>query len=117
MILRASVAVAACVAALLALYLSVLSCRYLYWGIAVAESAFFVYYHCAHVPYFTKLAHRQGPPEHDATFIKQRLMEQLMRVDDHMACMESWFLEAAPGEVKNDNLKELFAYAIWYKSL
>lgn len=120
MVARAAVAVTACVAALLGLYLTIhlhQSRSYFYWGLAAAESAFFVYYHGSHVPYFTNLAHREGPQEHDATFIKQRLLEQLLRVDDIMACMASWFLEAGPGDVKKENLKELFAYAIWYKSL
>lgn len=116
MILRAAFAVLACAAAILCLYWQIKSSRAFYWAIAATELCFFVYYWCIKIPLFN-IAARQTPQGHDALFIKQRLLEQLFRVDDVMACMESWFLEAGPGEVKSDNLRELFAYAIWYKSM
>jgi hypothetical protein len=116
MIARAATAVVACAAAILYLYWLVKASKAFYWTVAAAELSFFVYYWCIKIP-FLNIAARQGPRDHDATFIKQRLLEQLLRDDDAMTCMESWFLEARPGEVKTDNLKELFAYAIWYRSL
>lgn len=116
MIVRAATAVLACAAAILYLYWLIKASKAFYWTVAAAELAFFVYYWCIMIPFFN-IGARQGPQGHDATFIKQRLLEQLLRVDDVMACMESWFLEAGPGEVKKDNLKELFAYAIWYRSM
>jgi hypothetical protein len=118
MVFRAASAVAVCGIAIAYCYLYLKGIRTVWWILAAAELAFCVHYWCCCVPYFTNLAHRQGPPEHDARFIKQRLLEQLFRVDD-LACLASWFLPVEDGssEVKHDNLKELFAYAIWYKSL
>lgn len=107
-----------CVALILSVvYCTLRTSNLVLWVWAAAEVVFCVHYWCLCVPYFTALAHKQSPEDHDTALIKQKLLEQLFRVDDIMAAMESWFLEAGPGDVRRDNLKELFAYAIWYKSL
>lgn len=83
MIARAAAAVVPCIMAIMGLYLAIHlhPCRsYFYWGLAAAESAFFVYYHCSHVHRLGSLADRCSPQDHDPTFIKQRLLEQLLQV-------------------------------------
>lgn len=119
MMVRFCVTVALCSALLVyCLLLLIQKHCYLFFGCAAAaEATFFVHYWSFCVPFFQRLAHKNGPDEHDAKYVKAQLIEQLMRVDDVMEVMESWFLEVQPGDVRKDNLKELFAYAIWYKSL
>lgn len=96
-----------------------LSCHKLWWWLfAAAESVFLAHYFLSLLPHHsaTHSARRQRPDEHDAHYVKERLLQQLFRVDDIMAVMQCWFLE--PGaEVKEGNVRELMAYAIWYRSL
>lgn len=118
MVLRAGAAVLLCVACILYLFsIVIFKGSALLWLFAAAELAFCVHYYFICVPFFTDLANKQSPEDHEPEMIKTKLLEQLLRVDDIMGCMESWFVNAGPGDVKKHNLKELFAYAIWYRSM
>jgi hypothetical protein len=88
---RAAAAAFAVASAILYCWWLVRASRAFYWTLAAAEAVFLVYYFCIKIPLFN-LAQRQSPPGHDASFIKQRLLGQLLHgsAEDAMACMESW---------------------------
>lgn len=57
------------------------------------------------------------PDDYDPQITKQQLLRHVKRVSDIKQSMKSWFINAGSwDEIKRRNLKELFAYAIWYKT-
>lgn len=91
MVARAAAAVVAVAGAIVYCWWLVSASRAFYWTLAAAEACFLVYYFCIKIPLFN-IAQRQSPPGHDASFIKQRLIGQLLHgnAEDAMAVMESW---------------------------
>lgn len=115
MLLRASLAIAACVGSLLWIGWMLARVPQLQWCAAAAEVAFLLHYCLLLVPRFTSGS--SSPEEHDPAVTKAYLLKHLQRVDDSEATLKGWFLDARPGDVRRDNVKELFAYAIWYRNL
>lgn len=88
------------------------------WIVGTAEALFAVHY--------VVLARRidammEALPDHDdydPIVIKRKLLHHLKRVDDIQGSMKHWFVNAQHWEdIKRDNFKELFAYAVWYKTM
>uniref|UniRef100_A0A383VKF9 AB hydrolase-1 domain-containing protein n=1 Tax=Tetradesmus obliquus TaxID=3088 RepID=A0A383VKF9_TETOB len=56
--------------------------------------------------------------DYDPIVIKRKLLHHLKRVDDIQGSMKNWFVNAQHWEdIKRDNFKKLFAYAVWYKTM
>jgi hypothetical protein len=91
----------------------------LLWGWLAAEGAFALYYYGHWLPHLSHKgvrAHRDD--QHDIAVTQSCLLSQLKRVDDLPNTLRSWFLDAKPSDVvRRDNVRELFAYAVWYRTM
>lgn len=95
MVARAAAAVIAVAGAIAYCWWLVRASRAFSWTLVASEACFLVYYFCIKIPLVDTLfnmAQRQSPPGHDASFIKQQLLGQLLHgnAEEAMAVMESW---------------------------
>jgi hypothetical protein len=56
--------------------------------------------------------------DYDPNIVKRKLLHHLKRVEDIQGSMKNWFVNAQHwDDIKRGNFKELFAYAVWYKTM
>lgn len=85
--------------------------------ILTCEACFALYYFyvivkaCNHVP------EQHAPAGYQPDEVVRQFTTHLSRVQDIKHFLSAWFLDAPFDSIKLDNVKELCAYALWYKTL
>jgi hypothetical protein len=99
------------------LFWSLLNARTI-WGLYLAsEVAFAAYYWLVIIPELNRMPEQHSPAEHEPEAVVQSFLSHLDGIDDFPHFLSSWFLDAPVESIKEDNAKELLAYALWYKTL
>eukprot|EP00879_Flechtneria_rotunda_P023592 GHRR01024959.1.p1 GENE.GHRR01024959.1~~GHRR01024959.1.p1 ORF type:complete len:452 (+),score=112.94 GHRR01024959.1:201-1556(+) len=82
------------------------------------EAAFYLHYRMVQKHFCSSRSALQIPADHDPRSTKRKLVKHLAKVDSLSESLLHWFTNASSwDEVHRGNLLELFAYAIWYKSV
>jgi hypothetical protein len=88
------------------------------WLVGAAEALFAVHYVVLAWRIDAMIDARPDHDDYDPIIVKQKLLHHLKRVDDIQGSMKNWFVNAQHWEdIKRQNFKELFAYAVWYKPM
>jgi len=83
----------------------------------LAETVFFAYYWLVLLRDFNKLPEQHAPAELEPDAVVRSFLQHMEHVEDFSHYLSAWFLDAPMESIKLDNVKEMYAYAIWYKTL
>lgn len=81
------------------------------------EACFAIYYFYVIVKEFNKVPEQHAPPGYQPDEVVEQFLAHVSRVQDIQHFLSSWFLDAPFESIRLGNLKELYAYALWYKTM
>ncbi|KAF6254461.1 hypothetical protein COO60DRAFT_1627872 [Scenedesmus sp. NREL 46B-D3] len=88
------------------------------WLVGATEALFAVHYAVLAWRIDAMIHALPDDDDYDPIVVKRKLVHHLKRVDDVQGSMKHWFVNAQHwDDIKRGNFKELFAYAVWYKSM
>jgi hypothetical protein len=88
------------------------------WLVGAAEALFAVHYAVLAWRIDAMIDALPDHDDYDPSVVKRKLLHQLKLVDDIQGSMKNWFVNAQHwDDIKRRNFKELFAYAVWYKTM
>jgi hypothetical protein len=82
-----------------------------------AEAGFAVYYFCVIAKQLNAIPNQHDPPaDYNPQQLVASFLQHMARVDDIKGYLSQWFLDAPFEYIRHDNVKELVAFAIFFKT-
>lgn len=81
------------------------------------EACFAVYYFYVMVKEFNLKPEQHAPEGYEADAVVKQFLVQIGRVQDMKQYLSAWFLDVPFESIRLDNVRELCAYALWYKTM
>lgn len=85
--------------------------------ILTCEACFALYYFYVIVRECGRIPHQHVPAGHQPDEVVKQFLAHLSRVQDIKHFLSAWFLDAPFDSIRLENVKELCAYALWYKTM
>lgn len=90
---------------------------FLLGGFLSCEACFAVYYFYVIVKEFNKVPEQHAPADYEPDAVVKQFLAHIARVQDIKHYLSTWFLDVPFESIRLDNVRELCAYALWYKTM